>query len=522
MPNRMRRYHPVVAASGTSRNVVAAAAGQATARAFEGSTLFPNEPAGNVMLADFDASHPDGVLQNGWSVVGTVDIIDAAWSPNGKAARFTVPAGIRVPLTNVQPGAGAYAGMTVITATGLAAAWAANVHSASRPLALGDVGGSLGALINHVSLGLDGEFFVPPTVIDADTLGAPFDLTGYPAYTSGGYVAFIAGVDGGYIYPPDNTRPVSTIYNTTFYTSGLVRLDDDYKSNLGAGQKCCFVAGRSYYNEGVYGAGWWGFLGDGTWETVGDAAGEDGQVFTGSAFSADGNPGGVSQLGTHEVLRGVPKRIEHLMIADQEGVADGICRMWFDKSAPASADLEKTGFQLTSTGPESLTGYGHRGFSVYAVANTFGGGGVIPPYPVTFDVAYFRASGGYARAGEQPDHWDLSVSDSTPNVGDTVRVTAVLKDANNARLNACVMNFAVSDGFDDLAGYDVQAQVNNGASWSYVSNSSIGLANIGQFQIDVLVNNPGVTTIDIRDIARANNYVRYGDWREGQITVTGS
>lgn len=485
------------------------------------SLLFPNERAGSVMQVDFDPSHPDGGTQNGWLQTGPVEIVDAPWSPNGKALRYRVRGGLHLPLINIAPGTGPYAGMTIITATGLAAAWAADPYSAGRPLAVGDIYAPLGNYIQHAALGPENHPELT-IVIDADNLAVPFDSSALPAYTGGrdggGYVCFSAGVGGLYVYPPERVRDFCTMYYTEFYTATMIRLAPDYRPNLGAGQKLMFGTIRGYYNSYAYAAGFYGLMNDGSWESLGDEHCETvGKVYSGSKVTF--NPDQSALLGPTpfiEVVRDVPTLIESRTIGDEEGIANAESHMWYGKTEATAPDASITGFQFRVDGQDGPSiGHGQRSFTVFEIANTFGGGAGIPREDVVFDIAYFRASGRYARPDDQPSHWVLTADTLTPGPGGKARITAELRDLANRRINACVALYSPGNYGD--ATLDNQIQTNNGATWEFISSS--GIANQGRMIFDVTVANTSPTVVNVRDIGRALNAQRYGDWREGTLTL---
>src|SRR4051812_21691564 len=68
------------------------------------------------------------------------------------------------------------------------------------------------------------------------------------------------------------------------------------------------------------------------------------------------------------------------------------------------------------------------------INNVYGGGGSIPPIDqkIYFDEIY--SSGGYARPGEQPDHFMLTSQEGQmPTPGSTIHIVAQWQDANNQR-----------------------------------------------------------------------------------------
>lgn len=516
----------VALGSATITPKIGALSGTPFAVACSNSMGGPNEPAGNTMIAFFDPSSPDGFTQSGWTNNGTdnLTLIDAAWSPSGKALRFTMPAAFRLPLTNVQPGTGANAGKTVITATGVGTActnnyWANGVLTGSRPVLLGNCTGAF-ADLNLAHLGPEG---VPPTVIDADTIVTDYDISSHAAYdpSYGGYVGLWGGVTSGTIFPP--TGLFSTLFNTNLYVSGIIRLHESYQGNNGAGQKLVFgnCALGASSSDTPYGASWPGISDD---NTVDDGSG---RCWVSADSTANGGNGAnfiISEsfpsLTDSELIRGTPKLFENLMIGDQEGISNAEWHLWFDATEAGTPTVSRTGFYFT-TSDGLHSNYGPRGFTIFSLDNTYGGGGAMPDRDNIIDIGYLWVSGGYARDGEQPDHWHLTVDNSTPSVGDTVVVTGQLVDANGDDIHG-VPGPGTGDFDDANPNADIQFSVDNSATYTGHSGVWGNPDTAGQIAINVHVVSAGVTTIQFRDIARALNGQRFGSWRTGSITVTAS
>ena len=97
-----------------------------------------------------------------------------------------------------------------------------------------------------------------------------------------------------------------------------------------------------------------------------------------------------------------------------------------DRNTNALWGLHVTGLQLASDAGARLT--------AIALSNTWGGGGTAMPADNYYRFKDFYVSGGYARAGERPDHWVLTLApggSSTPSAGTSVELVAQLVDGNN-------------------------------------------------------------------------------------------
>lgn len=125
---------------------------------------------------------------------------------------------------------------------------------------------------------------------------------------------------------------------------------------------------------------------------------------------------------------------EVVWISPTRGGADGEIKYWVDGML-----LEPTSFSaLYANGLHGKgIGFSYDGvprFTDINVTNTWGGGGTPIPADNYYRFKDFYISGGYARAGEQPDHWVLSVDTggtATPAPGTAIPVKAQLFDANN-------------------------------------------------------------------------------------------
>lgn len=509
--------------------------------------VLANEPAANVMTWFADPSHPLGFNQPGMAGPGgnhdQVTIVDAPWSPNGKAFQFKFPAAARAAITNIQPiVGGTYDGWTQITAPGFGTAYNASPYRDGAfyggnggALTVFYVDGALGVQMNTLQLQNLALIGGTPTVaLDADNVAVAFNSAALAAYTGGGTVGFYGGFGVAVMGPLSST--FNTMYNTTLYVAIMQRFGDPangfrWPANLGAGTKECFGfgAGLRQYSSS-YGASWTGPWTDNTREL-------DSPIGIGADWSAHGAIGGGAGGGTvgppsltpgaaGVFARGDVILSELEYIGNTDADNDGIARIWYNKDAASAPDYENTGTSFTST----QTGYVPRSFTIWEVDNVDGGGGMLPDIDKIVQIAFIKVSVGYARAGEQPDHWDLAVNDPGGALPRTVTVTATLKDANGDTIRTVVNPTPNGNcaAYGD-ADIDVQADANNGGSWSVIPGSWGDAgggatpeeqdARAGQIGFAVVLNNAGTTHFKMRDISRGLNYQRFGAWRESGVDL---
>lgn len=455
----------------------------------------PNEPVGHIMMWQVDPSDPAGLSQQGLAVnepVG-VSIVDAAWSPNGKAIRMRLPASSRANITDIAPvTSGPHAGWTRITAPGFGLLYAADYYTYTPggypgTLTSFGVAGALGLAINGLQFWNIGGVVAgdQTVVVDDDTVIVALNSAGLPAYAGGGVLGFAGGIGSAAIAPV--TDIFSSLYNTRLYVATLLRAHDDYPLNLGAGAKMHFGCCQTFFQSSIYGADWGGIAGSSAgglaeeftaplgiiadWSQNGVPGGGGGGGLIGGGYT-DGHPSFdfANTSRPDNLVRGVPMLFELLMVGDSEGDVNAEAHLWFNKTVAGSPDYSKTAFQFAD-GTYGFVGFGPRGFCIFTSDNTDGGGGMLPTVDKIVDFAYIVVSGGYARAGEQPDHWELSIDTPTGAVGRTVRATATLVDANGNVVRTCVNPSPFGNGGAFGSASDVQMDTDNGATWSVVPGS---------------------------------------------------
>jgi hypothetical protein len=464
------------------------------------------------MIWQFDPSDPDGLSQAGTvlSEAPGASIVTAPWSPVGKAYRSTLFASVRASITNIQPGTGGYTGWTIITAPGFGTAYngcyyrftgnTSDGTGSTYPgtLCAFGISGALGSALNLVNLWTPGGVQPQgafPTVIDADTVAAPFNSTGYPAYTSGGTIGLGGGIGTAALTPAANAQlTLSTLYNSNMYLGVYYRVHEGYPLNLGAGAKQFFGALPTFGNSSCYGP-LGGVAGD---NTASETSGPLGIVW---AWSADNGIGGGSnngQMGAgftdghfsydwsntgrpDYIARGTPFFAEIFMQADTVGSSNAVAKTWINRTTAGSPDYTRTGFKF-SDGTYGFGNFGGRGLTMLELGNTDGGGGVLPDVDKIVDFGYVRLSGGWRSANEKPDHWHATVSNPTPSVGNVVKATFELRDATDTRIRCPVNNTPSRAGgnFGDSS-IDLQFNTTNGATWVVdPASDSYGLSVTGE------------------------------------------
>jgi hypothetical protein len=225
-----------------------------------------------------------------------------------------------------------------------------------------------------------------------------------------------------------------------------------------------------------------------------------------------GEPGDAGDL----FSRGVWHFVEAIWEASAKGQANGTIKVWIDgrlitptaKSELAVNGLVGTGIKPSYDGLLRYTGL--------ELTNVWGGGGTAIAADNWYRFKDIYVSGGFARAGERPDHWVLTAHEGASVAGGTdVHITAQLVDANGGSVDVC--------------GLQPKFAVTGGATWDYWNGDLNGTQLYPNYtgcergrQLFTLHTSRTVGTqhiITVEDFGTVNNGAA-GDRRAGTLTVT--
>ena len=171
------------------------------------------------------------------------------------------------------------------------------------------------------------------------------------------------------------------------------------------------------------------------------------------------DPGDLMSRGTWHFIEGV-------WTANTRGNADGTIKVWIEGVSPAASGASDFWINgLSGTGIKQLYD-GMARYTGLELTNVWGGGGTAIPADNWYRYKDIYVSGGYARPGERPDHWNLTVHEGyNPPAGSDVHITAQLVDGNSNPVDICFLKPNLT--------------VTGGATWEYWNGAGVYAAYAG-------------------------------------------
>jgi len=338
-----------------------------------------------------------------------------------------------------------------------------------------------------------------------------FNLTGQASIVSDpekGNVLQLATT--GMTYPGSGTARIDTYPEigafgaTRLYVAFWEKLSPTFKGNNGSGSlKNVIVKTASNYSGLPNGAIHLPAL-------LNDPTNVDGRIrifdsfinttdFDGRHHDPANNDQALSPDAGDILSRGVWHFIENVVDFNSRGLIDGSVKTWVDGVLVASA----TGIKNLYDGTARVTGI--------ELSNVWGGGGTSISVDNYYRFKDIYVSGGFARNGERPDHWKITLLEgSNPAAGSDLHVVAQLVDSNG-------------NPVDIFAGYlPVSINITGGATWDASATASpYTELEHGQLYYTVHTSKvPGtVHVITVDDYGTVNNGNK-GDHRVGTATIT--
>jgi hypothetical protein len=251
----------------------------------------------------------------------------------------------------------------------------------------------------------------------------------------------------------DTDPEIGSFAATVVYVALWEKLSPNFKGNNGAGSlKNVIVHTQSTYGGMPSGAFHMPGLGN-------NPADIDGRIRIFNAFVGVTDHDGIHfdspdnamywSADAGDVLsRGQWHFIENVAVLNARGQLDGSIKTWID----GVLVVQGSGIKVAYDGTQRFTGL--------ELTNVWGGGGTAIAADNYYRFKDIYVSGGFARAGERPDHWIITAHEgSSVSAGSDVHLTAQLVDANGNSVDVC--------------GLQPSFSVTGGATWDYWDGSGV-------------------------------------------------